>query len=167
MSKTKMVFGLFRDPDAAAACVRSLTKATGAEIRCAAPAPYPLVERTRWRTAELLPWIALGGAIVGCLTGAWLQRAASLRMPFIVGGKPIIAWVAFGVIMFEMTMLVAGLCTFMAMVVLASVGRRRIPAKVVAELARGISVVMIPTDALSAQDAKRALTEAGADEVKL
>src|ERR1017187_6709159 len=163
---SKPVLGLFRDPDAAAACVRSLEKATGVEIRCAAPAPYPLVEKSRWRAAESLPWIALGGAIAGCVTGAWIQRAASLRMPFIVGGKPIVAWVPFGVIMFELTMLVAGLCTFVGMVVLAGVGRRRVPAKLVEDLARGDSVVMVPTQALSPEEAKRALIEAGADEVR-
>ena len=163
---SKPVFGLFRDPDAAAACARSLEKATGVEIRCAAPAPYPLVEKSRWRPAELLPWIALGGAIAGCATGAWIQRTASLKMPFIVGGKPIVAWVPFGVIMFELTMLVAGLCTFIGMVVLASVGRRHVPAKLVDDMARGHSVVMIPAAALSPEEAKRALTAAGADEVK-
>src|ERR1700690_585496 len=160
---SKPVLGLFRNPDAAAACARSLAARTGIEIRCAAPAPYPLVEKSRWRPAEALPWIAFGGAIVGCVTGLWIQRAASLKMPFIVGGKPIVAWVPFGVITFELTMLVAGLCTFLGMVVLASVGRRPVPAKLVEDLAKGMSVVMVPTDALSLEDAKRALSDAGAE----
>ena len=164
MSRT--VVGLFRDPEAAAVCARALAERTGVETRCGAPAPYPLVERTKWRPAAALPWLAFGGAIAGCVTGTWLQVTTSLELPLVVGGKPIVAWVPFGVIIFELTMLGAGLCTFVGMAVLASVGRRRVPAKLVEDLARGDSAVMVPADALPPADAARALEEAGADEVK-
>jgi molybdopterin-containing oxidoreductase family membrane subunit len=110
--------------------------------------------------------MAFGGAVAGCATGAWLQRTTSLALPLVVGGKPIVAWVPFGVIIFELTMLGAGLCTFVGMAVLASLGRRRVPAKLVEDLARGNSAVMVSVDVLSPADAERALADAGADEVK-
>ena len=41
-----------------------------------------------------------------------------------VGGKPILAWTAFGVIMFELTMLFAGVANFLALVLLSAATRR-------------------------------------------
>ena len=43
-----------------------------------------------------------------------------------VGGQPVIAWVPFGVIMFELTMLGAGLTNFVSMVVLGAISRRKV-----------------------------------------
>ncbi len=120
---------VFSDPDAAAAALRQLGAASIHGVRVISPAPYPAVHLT----GQPGPWRYLGSiALVGGLTGlaaaTALQVVTSRSLNIIVGGKPIVAWPAFGVVMFELTMLFAGIFNFSALVLLSAVARRKVPA---------------------------------------
>lgn len=55
-----------------------------------------------------LPWIVLGGGILGALVGFGLQYWASVvDYPINVGGRPLNSWPSFVIIMFELTILFA------------------------------------------------------------
>ena len=120
---------VFTDPDLAAAALGRLGAAGVAGVRVVSPAPYPAVHLTGqpgpWR---YLGTIALVGGLTGLGTATALQVMTSRSLNIIVGGKPIVSWPAFGVVMFELTMLFAGVFNFSALVLLSAVARRKVPA---------------------------------------
>lgn len=56
-------------------------------------------------------WFTLAGGVAGLLGSLALTYGSSLAWPLIVGGKPIVAFTGFSVIVFETTILLAGLFT--------------------------------------------------------
>ncbi len=128
MPETRPWIALYDDPERAAAALRSLARLGVPGVRVLSPAAYPAIHLTGrpgpWR---LMSWLALIGGLTGLATAIGLEAGASLSYPIHVGGKPALAWILFGVVMFELTMLGAGLTNFFAMVGLAWVSRRRIP----------------------------------------
>jgi hypothetical protein len=121
------LLAVFADPEAAADALRALRDDGVTRVRVVSPAPYPVVEQTGhpgpWRA---LGWIALAAGLTGLCGAMALEVITSRSMDLIVGGKPIVSWTAFGVVMFEMTMLGAGIATFTAVVVLSAITRRRV-----------------------------------------
>jgi hypothetical protein len=121
------VIAIFADPDAAARALAALREDGVTACRIASPAPYPAVHQTGhpgpWR---VLGWVALVGGITGLGCALALQVVTSRSLDQIVGGKPVLSWTAFGVVMFELTMLFAGLATLTSLVVLAAIARRRV-----------------------------------------
>jgi hypothetical protein len=120
---------VFTDPDQAAAALVRLNAMDVAGVRVISPAPYPAVHLTGrpgpWR---YLGTIALVGGLTGLGAATALQVITSRSLNIIVGGKPVVAWPAFGVVMFELTMLFAGVFNFTALVVLCALARRKVPA---------------------------------------
>jgi hypothetical protein len=138
---------IFSDPDAAATALRGLDAAGVRGVRVVSPAPYPAVHLTGqpgpWR---LLGPVALAGGLAGLGSATALQVVTSRSLGIIVGGKPIIAWPAFAVVMFELTMLFAGIFTFSAMVLLSALARRRISLSARRQMATERIVVIVPAD---------------------
>jgi hypothetical protein len=160
------VTALFADPERAEQAIRDL-HAIGIEgVRLASPAPYPAVHRAhRPGTERYLGWLVLAGAGAGLALAIALQVHASLVHPFIVGGKPVLAWQAFAIVGFELTMFGAGLTNFVALAVLGALARRRVPHRAREAVASDRLVLVVPLDgrAPEAEDAiRRAL--AGAEE---
>lgn len=136
---------VFSDPDAAAGALRGLNAAGVPGARVVSPAPYPAVHLT----GQPGPWRWLGTiALVGGLTGLGsataLQVMTSRSLNIIVGGKPIVAWPAFGVVMFELTMLFAGIFNFSALVLLSALARRRVSARARGQVDTERIVVVVP-----------------------
>lgn len=139
------VIAIFADPDAASRALTALRGDGVTTARIASPAPYPAVNQTGhpgpWRA---LGWIALAGGIVGLASAIALQVVTSRSLDQIVGGKPVISWTAFGVVMFELTMLLAGLSTLISLVVLAAVTRRGVTRRARAAVSSERIVVVVP-----------------------
>lgn len=136
---------VFTGPDAAARALRGLNAAGVPGVRVVSPAPYPVVHLT----GQPGPWRYLGTiALVGGLTGLGaataLQVMTSRSLNIIVGGKPIVAWPAFGVVMFELTMLFAGIFCFSALVLLSALARRRVSARARGQVGSERIVVVVP-----------------------
>ena len=74
--------------------------------------PFPiegLAEAIGFRTTRL-PWLILGGGLVGCLGGFALQYWVSVSAyPENIGGRPLNSWPAFIPVTFELTVLVAAI----------------------------------------------------------
>ncbi len=118
---------VFADPDAALRAVEAL-KSSGVERpQVASPAGFPLVHHADAAgDSKVQPWVAIAGGLCGLGTAIALQVITSRSLGLYVGGKPIVAWTAFGVIMFELTMLFAGGANFLALLVLAALARRKV-----------------------------------------
>lgn len=161
------VIAMFADPDAAARALAALRGEGVTVARIASPAPYPAVNQTGhpgpWR---LLGWIALVGGITGLGCAVALQVVTSRSLDQIVGGKPVLAWTAFGVVMFELTMLFAGVSTLISLVVLAAIARRRVARRARDAVSAERIAVVVPLADDSAELRQRvARSLAGAVEV--
>jgi len=155
---------VYDDPDRAADALRSLADLGVPGVRVVSPAAYPAVHLTGhpgpWR---LLGWVALAGGVLGLLTAIALEVGSSVLHPMNVGGKPVVAWIPYGVVMFELTMLFAGIANFVAMVVLAFVVRRRVPMAARMAVASDRLAIVIPT--AGGSDRLRAIRAVLADAV--
>jgi hypothetical protein len=146
------LIAVFADPDAASRALASLRDEGVTTARVASPAPYPAVEQTGhpgpWR---VLGWVALAAGITGFCCAMALEVITSESLDQIVGGKPVVSWTAFGVVMFEMTMLFAGLSTFITLVVLAAITRRTVARRARDAVTSERIVVTVPLDGHSAE----------------
>jgi len=136
---------LFGDPDSAARALEALREERVSGARVVSSAPFPAVRET----GRPGPWRALGRiALVGGLTGLGcamaLEVVTSRSMDLVVGGKPIVSWTAFGVVMFELTMLFAGLFNFTALVLLAAFTRRSVSRRARDRVRSDRLVVVVP-----------------------
>jgi len=142
---------LFDHPDTASRALALLAAQGVVGAQVASPAPYPVVNQTGhpgpWR---VLPWIATLGGLSGFTGAAVLQVYTSQHLGLVVGGKPIVAWPAFGVVMFELTMLFAGASTFVALVILSARARRRMSAAARAQVTSERILVVVPAEGLPA-----------------
>ena len=116
----------YADPGSAMLAVQALRSRGVSEIHVSSPAGFPVVDAVDHSgDSKAQGWIAFLGGLVGLTTAIWLQVATSRSLGLVVGGKPIVAWTAFGVIMFELTMLFAGASNLAALIVLATLARRK------------------------------------------
>lgn len=150
------LIAVYADPDAAERAVLALRN-DGFDARVATAAPFPVTHHT----GHPGPWRALGpialfGGITGLSCAMAFEVATMKSMGMVVGGKPIVSWTAFGVIMFELTLLFAGLSNFLAMVILSFFTRRRLPKRARDQVTSERSVVVIPVDGQS-DDRKAAI----------
>jgi hypothetical protein len=138
---------LFADPDSAAGALQALQEDRVTNARIVSSAPFHAVYKTGrpgpWR---VLGWIALFGGITGLSCAMALQVATSRSMDLLVGGKPIVSWTAFGVVMFELTMLFAGLSNFAALVILAAFTRRSVSRRARRAVTTDQLVVVVPLE---------------------
>jgi hypothetical protein len=139
------LLAVFATPGAADRAVRAL-EALGVEgVRVASPAPFSFVHRAHRPGAErFLGWLVLGGALLGLAAAIALQVGTTLVHPLVVGGKPILAWPAFGVVMFELTLLGAGVTNFIALAVLSARGRVSFPAAARKAVASDRFAILVP-----------------------
>jgi len=146
------LIAVFADPDAASRALTSLHDEGVTTARIASPAPYPAVGQTGhpgpWRA---LGWVALIGGLTGLCCAMALEVTTSRSLDQIVGGKPVISWTAFGVVMFEMTMLFVGLSTLIALVLLAAITRRDLARRARAEVTSERIVVVVSLDGQGAE----------------
>jgi hypothetical protein len=140
----------YADPDGAMRAVQALRDQGVSNARVSSPAGFPVVEAADHRgDSHIQGWVALLGGLVGLGCAMGLQVATSKSLGLIVGGKPIVAWTAFGVIMFELTMLFAGASNFVALIVLAALARRRISRSVRERLSSERVMVVVPLEELA------------------
>jgi hypothetical protein len=95
--------------------------------------------------------------VTGAVCAALLQALTSRSLGLVVGGKPILAWPAFGVIIFELTLLFAGVTNFLAMALLAAAARRRVPTAARAAVGSERIVVVVPGERLEGPEAAAVL----------
>lgn len=135
----------YADAHAASRALHALRGEDVTTAQVASPAPLPAMHGAGPHDASsTLGWIALCGALTGLGCAMALQVATSDSLGLVVGGKPVVSWMAFGVVMFELTMLFAGGANFLALVVLCAVARRRVSRNARAQVGSDRIVVVVP-----------------------
>lgn len=116
MKQTAGMTGLFQDPDAVLAAAAELRRAGYQKFDFHTPYPLHGLDEAMGVRRTILPWISLGGGIVG-LTAAWLLQwwTGAVDYPLVIGGKPLFGIPPSVPIMFELTVLICGIATTVGM----------------------------------------------------
>jgi len=124
------VFGVLAEFDTPERLVTAVKTARRTGIRSFdAYTPYPLEELTEaiGFRENIVPWLAFAGGCLGAAAGTGLQIWTNYAYPIEIGGRPIVAWQAFTLITFEMTVLGAVLFAVFGMLVLNRLPRLHHP----------------------------------------
>jgi len=110
------VIGFFQDPHD---LIHATAKVKDAKYKnFDAYTPYPVhgLDAAQGLKRSSLPFVTFAAAVTGCSLGFLLQYwTSTVDWPLNVGGKPLNSWPAFVPIMFECTILFAGLATAFGM----------------------------------------------------
>jgi hypothetical protein len=110
------VVGFFDDAESLISAMRSLKQANYASIDAFTPYPVHGLEEAQGLARSPLPYVTFGAGLTGfCCAFMFEYWTSAVDWPLNVGGKPFNSWPAFVPIMFELTVLFAGLATVGAM----------------------------------------------------
>lgn len=109
MSDPVEIIGAFTDDRHCARGIRALREASVTEMQAFAPFPSHHMEEAFARKKSLVRSFVLAGGITGVITGAAVTIGTSMEWNLVAGGKPIISWPPFIIIMFELMILFGGL----------------------------------------------------------
>jgi hypothetical protein len=106
------VIGFFADGHSTVEGMKKVRAANYQYIDAYTPFPVHGLEHAQGLTRSMLPYISFIAGLTGCTLGFLLQYwTSAVDWPVIIGGKPFNSWPAFVPIMFECTVLFAGLAT--------------------------------------------------------
>ena len=142
---------IFPDPLSASRALQALRGEEVTSAQVATPAPFSAVHETAGPPPSTLRRIALVGALTGLGFAIALQVGTSQALGLVVGGKPVVSWTAFGVVMFELTMLFAGVTNFVALFALCAVARRRVSRRALDQVSSERIVVVVPAGGVRAE----------------
>ncbi|MGZ3708324.1 MAG: DUF3341 domain-containing protein, partial [Bdellovibrionota bacterium] len=113
------VIGFFADPDQLIEATQKVRDARYEHFDAFTPYPVHGLEAAQGLKRSPLPFVTFGAGLTGACCGFLLEYwTSAVDWPLIVGGKPFNSWPAFVPIMFEATVLFAGLATVGAMFLL-------------------------------------------------
>ncbi|MCM2324597.1 MAG: DUF3341 domain-containing protein [Oligoflexia bacterium] len=110
------IIGFFDDPGTLLEATRRVRDARYRDFDVYTPYPVHGLEAAQGLRRSPLPYVTLVAGVLGCLLAFLFQYwTAAVDWPLNVGGKPFNSWPAWVPIMFELTVLFAGLATAGAM----------------------------------------------------
>ena len=162
------ILGIFAHVDSTVKAIRDLRARGFTDFSVYLPVPVEEIEAAleEGRPVSPVRLFTLIGGLTGTLTGFALTIWSSLKWGLVTGGKPIVSIPPFVIIAFELTILLGGLSSLLAILVLGKLPSRRRsttydPRFTVDRF--GITVTCSPD---RAEAVSRCLREAGAEEVK-
>lgn len=164
------VLGIFPHLDTTLSAVRRLQELSFADVRVISPVPRHEIMAVGAPTPSPVRFYALGGALGGMLAGFLLAILTSLQMEemaFRVGGKPVVAWPAFFVIAFELTVLFGTVGTVAGFLLHAWLPRRTIRKSYDPGFSEDRFGVFVPCESDRWEEVKSVLQQAGAEEVRV
>ncbi len=160
------ILASFDTLDAAVSAIEKVRAQGLGELVVFTPVPRHELDHALHEPESSVRLYTLVGGLTGAATGFALTTWTSLDWPLITGGKPIISLPPFVVIAFELTILFGALSTVLGLFVNARLPRARL--EVVYDpsySADRFGVFVAPAGGKEA-DARRALEEAGAVEIR-
>jgi hypothetical protein len=117
-----LLYGLmaeFENPADLVAAAKTAHAAGYRKMDGYSPFPVEGLHEALGHKASILPFIVLGGGIIGALSGFGMQYIGmAVAYPLNIGGRPLNSWPAFIPITFEMTILLAGFAAVFGMLAL-------------------------------------------------
>ncbi|MGM0557155.1 MAG: DUF3341 domain-containing protein [Myxococcota bacterium] len=106
----------YEHPDHLLAAARHARDSKYEDFDAYSPFPIHGMDEAMGLGRSWIPWVTFGAGIVGFLTANALQFGMmTFDWPMIIGGKPYAPWPSFVPVMFELTVLVAGVTTAIVM----------------------------------------------------
>ncbi len=162
------IVGIFAHVDTTVKAIRDLRAQGVRDFTVYSPVPVEEIEAAleEGRPVSPVRLFTLIGGLTGTLTGFALTIWSSLKWDLVTGGKPIVSIPPFVIIAFELTILLGGLSSLLAILVLGKLpSLRRSPA-----YDPRFSVdrfgITVTCPAERAEAVRRCLREAGAEEVR-
>ena len=170
MAETISLLALFSDLDPAADAMDKLRDLGVAEEHMNVISGIPLNEAMlgRKQTPSNVPKLAMGGAIAGFLLGAFLMFVTPIIYPYPiqVGGQPVFPGPPTFIVIFEMTMLLMLLATFLGVFLESSFPSYR-PVEYVAEVCDGKIAIFFACPENQQEKFTKAMTALGAEKVEV
>lgn len=157
--------GLFADDRSAAEAVRRLRAAGREDLQVYGPAPSHALEAALGPRRSVVGFFTFAGFLTGAAAGFSLAAHAAGRWGLIVSGKPVLSWIPFAVIAFELAVLGGALANFLSMVWFSGLGRFAAPPGYDPRFSRDRFGVFVNAPAADAGDVEALLRDAGAVEV--
>lgn len=112
------VLGLFKDPEELKKAATYFRDRQIEDFDAFTPFPVHGIEDAMGIKRSFLPWVTFLAGCTGGLLGLLFQWwTSAVDWPLNVGGKPLASWPAFIPVTFETTVLLAGLATAAAMII--------------------------------------------------
>lgn len=125
------VFGFvaeFDHPDDLIHAAEKVTAEGYTKVEAYSPFPvHGLTDAMEWDDAKV-PWTIFAAGVAGCITGFGLESwVSAIAYPHNVGGRPLISWPSFIPVVFECTVLFAGVTAFLCTLVFNGLPRPHHP----------------------------------------
>jgi len=166
--RTPALVGFFNDPDQLLEAASTATEHGFRGMDAYAPFPVHGIEEALGIRRSWIPAAALAMFFTGAVLGFALQYWTHvLDYPVNVGGKPLNAWPAYVVIVFESAVLLAGITTFLSIFVACRLFPNPFPKLLDEDLTNDRFALLIPVKkAGSEEEAAALLRRMGADEIR-
>jgi hypothetical protein len=113
------VVGYFSDSHALVEAMKKVRSENFESIDAFTPFPVHGLDAAQGLDRSPLPYITFGAGLTGFLCGFLLQYwTSAVSWPLNVGGKPLNSWPAFVPVFFEVTVLFAGICTVLGLILI-------------------------------------------------
>ncbi len=120
------LLGVFDHPDDLVDAIGRVKKLKVKKMDAFTPFPIHEVIHALGLKRSLIPYVTLVMALIGMCVGFGFQSwTMAVDWPINIGGKPNISWPAFIPITFELTILIGGLSTFAALILICQLPNRK------------------------------------------
>lgn len=122
--RTAGISAIFTEPDTVLAAARGIRAAGYQKFDFHTPYPLHGLDDAMGVRRTILPWISLGGGVVGMAAALHLQWwTGAVDYPLVIGGKPFFAFEPSIPITFELTVLLCAIATVVGMFALNGLPR--------------------------------------------
>ena len=168
MTTTANVLGVFAHVDTTIQAIRDLRAKGFSDLTVYTPVPVEEIEHEveKVRPLSKVRLFTLVGALTGTATGFFLTIWSSLKWELVTGGKAPVSIPPFVIIAFELTILLGGLASALAVLVLGHLPKLRPSATYDPRFTLdrfGVAVACLPEHV---ESVRSMLTAAGAEEVR-
>ena len=162
------ILGIFANVDSTVRAIRDLRARGFTDFSVYLPVPVEEIEAAleEGRPVSPVRLFTLIGGLTGTLTGFALTIWTSLKWGLVTGGKPIVSIPPFIIIAFELTILLGGLSSLLAILVLGKLPALRRSPTYDPRFTVDRFGIVVTCPAERAEAAGQCLREAGAEEVK-
>ena len=160
------VLGVFDKHDALVEAVQTARR-EGFEVRDVySPVPSHEILDILKPKRSPVRFVTFAGGIIGLVSGIALAEWSSLEWNLVVGGKPVASLVPFMVVGFELTILLGGVATLLALMLFSGLPMRRFPTSAYRpEFTRDRYGLWLAPTGDRRQEALSLLEDGGAEEV--
>lgn len=117
------VSGVYEYVDSLMAALKELRASGHKDFTIYSPVPHHEFDEFLGEPESKVGYFSMTGGALGWIVGLGLTAGTALLLPLIVGGKPIVSFVPFYVIGFELTILLGGLFTALSFLILGRLSK--------------------------------------------